>query len=1154
MKIKFKDSSLKDFILKKAFSAFLFLILFTSFATSSFAADELAGGQIMSKETRTYGKIEIRMWAEQRSGTTSTYYWWREGGTTCNTDWNEIDIETLSGRGVYQSNALWQINNQPACDYPYMSEGWHSNAATIFGRWIVFTLEWAPGSIKWYHDGVLDRTLTGTAANTIANPMKYCFNLWSQGPTSGWLGDLDMGRLAYDPVYQFVDYFKYYAWTGNGYAGTPTKTINFDNYADLTANFNISTWEFWSQSNSYVHWRADAVGVVDLGGGNGGLWLGLFLNGNQRPPAGAEIPGGGVTNPVLTTITVTPATATLTVGQTQQFTAAGKDQNGAAIAMTPTWTVTGGGTISASGLFTATTAGGPFTVRATSGTVSGTAAVTVNAVATPKAIPGVLQAEDYTAYNNAQPTQMRVATADGGTKIGYNDAGDWYDYSVNVAAAGNYTVDFRVANGAVAAGQFQLLKGAAVLTTVDVAPTGGWENFVTLTKTVTLTAGAQTLRINTVTAGVDYNWFDFKQVITPVLTTITLTPATATLTTGQTQLFAAAGKDQNGNAIAIAPTWTVTGGGTISNGGLFTATTAGGPFTVRATSGTVSGTAAVTVNAPATTIAIPGVLQAEDYTAYNNAQPTQMRVATTDGGTKMGYNDAGDWYDYNVNVATAGTYTLSFRVSNGAVAAGQFQLLKGAAVITTVDVAPTGGWEVFVTLTKTVTLTAGIQTLRIATVTAGVDYNWVNFQTACAPTALSAYSQINGGTWLQTATSTLDAGGSIVLGPQPATGGTWAWTGPNGFTANTREITLNNILTSQAGNYVATFTNTCGTNSSITNTITVNNAVSSIAIPGIVQAEDYVAYNNTENTQMRVATTDGGTKMGYNSAGDWYDYNVNVSSAGTYTVDFRVANGAGAAGQFQLLKGAAVITTVDVAPTGGWENFVTLTKTITLTAGVQTIRIYTVAAGVDYNWFEFKTAVSNPTTNSVAFNPPMSVESGDTYVIPVTYSSLTANEVQVAMLTNTFGWVVGQTQQVATGTGVLNFTITIPAGTAVGNTYIWQTEIRPVGGTWQQRYALAEKLNVQVVNLKNATVGINDHSFGNEISIYPVPVTNILNLKGVENVQKISVYNSVGQLLKQYQKGNETLFDIDVNELKSGIYFVELSNSKEKVTKKVIKK
>ena len=43
-----------------------------------------------------------------------------------------------------------------------------------------------------------------------------------------------------------------------------------------------------------------------------------------------------------------------------------------------TWTVSGGGTISSSGLFTAASApGGPYTVRAASGSVSGTASVTV---------------------------------------------------------------------------------------------------------------------------------------------------------------------------------------------------------------------------------------------------------------------------------------------------------------------------------------------------------------------------------------------------------------------------------------------------------------------------------------------------------------------------------------------------------------------------------------------------------------------------------------------------------------------------------------------------------------------------------------------------------------------------------------------------------
>ena len=83
--------------------------------------------------------------------------------------------------------------------------------------------------------------------------------------------------------------------------------------------------------------------------------------------------------PVLTTITVSPATASVATGGTQQFTATGLDQIGQPVSTQPvfSWTVSGAGTISSSGLFSASTAGGPFTVTASSAGVSGTASVTV---------------------------------------------------------------------------------------------------------------------------------------------------------------------------------------------------------------------------------------------------------------------------------------------------------------------------------------------------------------------------------------------------------------------------------------------------------------------------------------------------------------------------------------------------------------------------------------------------------------------------------------------------------------------------------------------------------------------------------------------------------------------------------------------------------
>ena len=99
-----------------------------------------------------------------------------------------------------------------------------------------------------------------------------------------------------------------------------------------------------------------------------------------------------VTAGPLATITVTPNPVTLSINTTQQFTAVGRDAGGNVITpFTPTWSVTaGGGTVppGATGLtviFTAGGATGTFnnTVRATSGSIFGSATVTVTSPAAP---------------------------------------------------------------------------------------------------------------------------------------------------------------------------------------------------------------------------------------------------------------------------------------------------------------------------------------------------------------------------------------------------------------------------------------------------------------------------------------------------------------------------------------------------------------------------------------------------------------------------------------------------------------------------------------------------------------------------------------------------------------------------------------------------
>ncbi|HET6880742.1 MAG TPA: hypothetical protein VFI31_11340, partial [Pirellulales bacterium] len=85
-----------------------------------------------------------------------------------------------------------------------------------------------------------------------------------------------------------------------------------------------------------------------------------------------------VVDPTATTVTVTPGTASLAQGATQQFSAKAYDQFHNLMATQPgfTWTATGG-TVTAGGLFSAGKTAGNFLVTAKTGSVSASSTVTV---------------------------------------------------------------------------------------------------------------------------------------------------------------------------------------------------------------------------------------------------------------------------------------------------------------------------------------------------------------------------------------------------------------------------------------------------------------------------------------------------------------------------------------------------------------------------------------------------------------------------------------------------------------------------------------------------------------------------------------------------------------------------------------------------------
>jgi hypothetical protein len=128
-------------------------------------------------------------------------------------------------------------------------------------------------------------------------------------------------------------------------------------------------------------------------------------------------------NPTIAALVVAPASATVATGGSQQFTASARDQFGDPLATQPavSWSVSGGGSISGSGLFTAGgSAGGPFTVTAGASGVTGTAAVTVvSGAISPEADAYVRDGTSAGSnFGTATTLQVKLQTA-GNNRIAY---------------------------------------------------------------------------------------------------------------------------------------------------------------------------------------------------------------------------------------------------------------------------------------------------------------------------------------------------------------------------------------------------------------------------------------------------------------------------------------------------------------------------------------------------------------------------------------------------------------------------------------------------------------------------------------------------------------------------------------------------------------
>jgi len=124
-------------------------------------------------------------------------------------------------------------------------------------------------------------------------------------------------------------------------------------------------------------------------------------------------------------------------------------------------------------------------------------------------------------------------------------------------------------------------------------------------------------------------------------------------------------------------------------------------------------------------------------------------------------------------------------------------------------------------------------------------------------------------------------------------------------------------------------------------------------IPSKIEAEDYDAM---DGIQLEVTgDKGGGLDVGWINDENWLDYNANASSGGKYVVTFRIATPKKDAKLQILQPDGTVLANVDIPFTGGYQSWSTVSTTISLPEGQQTLRIISKAfSDWNVNWIDFE--------------------------------------------------------------------------------------------------------------------------------------------------------------------------------------------------------
>ena len=162
-------------------------------------------------------------------------------------------------------------------------------------------------------------------------------------------------------------------------------------------------------------------------------------------------------------------------------------------------------------------------------------------------------------------------------------------------------------------------------------------------------------------------------------------------------------------------------------------------------------------------------------------------------------------------------------------------------------------------------------------------------------------------------------------------------------------------------------------------------------IPGIVEAENYdlggegISYHDSDNGNNGQvyrqddidigAASEGSYTLGWMEVSEWMEYTVNITSAGAYNLDVRVASPA-VGGTFHLeCDGKDVTGPLTVPATGGWNTWASVEKTgVNLPAGKHVLRYVVDSHGASGYFGNFNSMIFTMpnTAPSVSITAPAS--------------------------------------------------------------------------------------------------------------------------------------------------------------------------------------